>query len=214
MPSVVCFGYVALLLAVLIAIVVGAIIFGLGLVVGRKVLKGNNSHNFLPIIIVFSLPISLITALILGCVAFWLISDSLMSSFYPPSPSRRPAEQDIVGIWQLTQGSLESIQEDGYVVSTHTIEIKADGSFTLTNLPDSVWNFGEVGGKFESGSGTWSIELDPNRDWSIALHFTKLNGKVDDFYTHFFLYGKEPPYRIYDYIGDPDSGRILSFEKR
>jgi hypothetical protein len=214
MPSVVCFGYVALILAVLVAIVVGTIIFGSGLVVSRRVLNGNNSHYSLLKVIVFSLPISVITALIVGCVAFWVMGDALMSSFYPPSPRQEPSEKDVVGVWQLTQGSLDSIQEDGYEISTHTIEIRADGTFTMINLPDSVWNFGKVGGKFESGSGKWSIKMDQNRYWTIALHFTELNGFTDDLYAYFYLSGEKPPYRIYDYIGDADSGRIISFEKR
>ena len=60
----------------------------------------------------------------------------------------------------------------------------------MTNLPDSVWNFGEVGGRFDSGSGQWRIKKDVNRDWSIEFHFTELNGNADDFLTFFYLYGE------------------------
>lgn len=83
----------------------------------------------------------------------------------------------------------------------------------MINLPDSVWNFGTAGGKFESGSGTWSIEKD-NGAWCIGLYFTELNGVADNSRTFLYLYGKKPPYLVYFYIGDPDDGWTLTYERR
>ena len=206
MPSVVLAGFFALIVGIIAAIVIGIVVFILGLVFGKKIFKKNAWLK--------SLPIALFVALIGGCAIFWVLGNALMSSFYPPSPGIKPAEQDIVGIWQLTQGSLESMKEEGYTISTHTLEFKADGTFRMTNLPDLVWHFGTVGGKFESGSGNWSIEKDINGDWCIELSFTELNGATENLRTEFYLYGKKPPYLIYDYIGDPDDGWILTYERR
>jgi hypothetical protein len=199
-------GYVALILGIIASLLIGVFVYVIGLLIGRRYSIEN--------IWLKALPIAIVMAVIGGCALFWVMGDSLMSSMYPPAPSRKPAEQDIVGLWQLTESSLESIRKEGYEPGVHAFEFRDDGTFVMTNLPDMVWNFGESGGEFESGSGTWNIETDVNGNWSIRVHFTEMDGVANDLVTYFYLYGNQPPYLIYDYVGDPDSGYIITFERR
>lgn len=206
MPSVVCAGFLALLLGIIVAVVV----FGGGVVA----IHSSNTENkderdvFKQVMLVF-----LITILC-SCGTFWGIGSPLMSSYYPSTPRWKPKNEDIVGTWHLTQWSMEKIIEDGYVIPDQKIEFWDDGTFELKNYPNYGYDFEKMESRWEliSGSGTWGLEKDINRDWVIIIEFKeKVGYDYDNMYI--LLSGKNPPYTIYDWIGDPDSGRTITFTK-
>jgi hypothetical protein len=133
-----------------------------------------------------------------------------------PSPASEPTRADIVGIWEMTPDTIQTMQEKGrYEISTHTIEFKDDGTFEITNMPDwwALENFGESTQTFYSGSGRWTIEKDSG-GWAVGLYFDTWTGSHPMGKTWLNLRGRLRPHTIYTWIGDPDAGNIIEFHKR
>ncbi len=85
----------------------------------------------------------------------------------------------------------------------------------MTNMPDWVLNLtGYSSGQFDSGAGTWKIIFSRQTDsWVIDIDLV-LNGKTGGGYRSLYLLGNQPPYAIFDWVGDPDSADAMIFEKR
>ena len=89
-------------------------------------------------------------------------------------------------------------------------------------MPDMWKNFGQVSRRFDSGSGTWTLD---NRDtglathWGIALDFDDVQGFSSPVHRNGFVYhmldlkSQRPPYRIHVTIGDADGGDALEFKQ-
>jgi hypothetical protein len=94
------------------------------------------------------------------------------------------------------------------------IKLRADGTFTMQNMPD-WWalNSGEPHGGFDSGSGTWSAS-----GWNtLSLHFPSrqafhqpdsvgLSATMD--IVNFW-----PPHELRVFLGDPDEYHEMRFVK-
>ena len=207
MPTTVCVGYIALIIAGVLAVVAAGLIS----VISMLATKGHPSKRS-------CIKGSLITFLVLPivfCGSFWLLGNFLYSGMYPPTPRQRPMDKDIIGTWELSEDSLVTIEEEGYAISTHTLTFSSDKTFEMLNLPYMVWDpFGEAGGKFISGSGTWNVEKDASHDWAIRVHYKATNLEEKESNTYLNLAGKAPPYSIYLWIDDPDTGRIITYIKK
>jgi hypothetical protein len=78
--------------------------------------------------------------------------------------------------------------------------------------------FGKSNGKFDSGQGKWKITKNHDGWWDVQFKFetgtffssVELNG---GFFTTKDLGGEKPPYSLWFYIGDPDSGPLMIFEQ-
>jgi hypothetical protein len=197
------FGLAFLVAAVCASIVAGFVTY----IVSSLFAKRQPKNRSFPIIIAIVIT-PVVFCLTLGSLCQWSFSN-------PTNPRKKPAREDIVGVWVPTPSSLQKMQEEGmYEISTHTLAFKKDGTFVMTNMPDWWINsFGESAGGFYSGSGTWEITKDRGR-WEIRVHFTSLPGYRNGLTTSFNLSGQESPYRIYLYLGDPDSYRVMVFERQ
>lgn len=130
------------------------------------------------------------------------------------TPIQPVSDEDIIGTWALDSASLERMEDEGgYQISTHTLTFRDDGTFELVNMPDWCGFGGIPTGGFYSSSGTWEItEYSGGRE--IFVHFASLPHYEDGLYTVFNIGGREPPYYIWMYAGDPDAGRVMVFERQ
>ena len=124
----------------------------------------------------------------------------------------KPEKSNLVGTWVPTSATLKDMQNRGkYSISKHELILRSDGSFSLINMPD-WWTdgFGVSKKGFESGSGTWDVIQEDQgilgKTWEVKLDFPT-------YWTSLNLLHQSPPYLIHIYIGDPDSGNAMIFER-
>ena len=161
----------------------------------------------------YSLPLTPLVAIAVFCISSYLLLDWSLSG--PPSPAGKPDNQDIIGVWQMSEVSLESVRAAGYQPSAPTIEFRADGTFTMTDIPDIVMNSWEPRDRLYSGTGTWTTRRDTvNDEWDVEIRMAGFTGAQIGGAVSFKLYGQAPPYKIYRWAGDPDNGRMWVFERR
>jgi hypothetical protein len=160
-----------------------------------------------------SLRIAKATVLGVFFLLIFYLCQSLLGD--PTNPTRRkPAQEDIVGVWSPTPACLEWMREKGgYRISTHTLTFRQDGTFKMTNMPDWWLNFGDSNGGFYSGSGTWKIDRVSDK-WAIDVQLTSFSSYQNVFGTSFGLSGQKPPYQIYVGVGDPDNADFMVFERQ
>lgn len=122
----------------------------------------------------------------------------------------KPIVEDIVGIWKPTPTTLSYIrQEGGYPEVNHELNFRADGTFSMLNMPDWWQNsFGRSWKSFHSENGTWKLKKD-NMIWDIWVIELKLSSGIDSVN----LYGQESPYLIFIRVGDPNDGKAMFFER-
>ena len=206
MPSVVLAGFFALILGFVVSVIVGIVAIVV-LAKGKK-----ESANKWAILRKTLMVVGI--AILCGCGTFFAVANPLMSSYYPPTPRWEPKTEDVVGTWYLTERSEKIIEEDNYPISTHEIEFKQNGTFELINYPSFRYDLDDLSPQWEfmSGAGTWHIEKDVNNDWVIAI---ELNERQKHNYvgTYLLLSEKKPPYTIYDWVGDADSGITIAFTR-
>jgi hypothetical protein len=79
----------------------------------------------------------------------------------------------------------------------------------------SLWwlNFGHSSHGFYSGSGTWSVVKDFQGHWVVEVRFTSLPGYENGLLISLRIGQSKASYYIYDFIGDPDSGHVMVFER-
>jgi hypothetical protein len=159
------FGLAFLVVAMCASIIAGFIAYIVSSLFSKKKLHNRG----LPITIAIVIT-PVVFCLTLGSLCQWSLSD-------PTNPRKKPASENIVGVWVPTPSSLQNMQEEGkYEISTHTLTFKKDETFVMVNMPDWWLNsFGKSTGGFYSGSGTWEITKDRGR-WKIRVHFTSLPG--------------------------------------
>ena len=115
----------------------------------------------------------------------------------------KPKRKDLVGKYIPTESTWKFIRDEGhYEVSEISIQIFPDGSYKITNMPDWLNPSGKSGGKLRSSGGEYSI-VQEQEWWELQL-----NG-----YYGVPIQGDAPPYRLWFYVGDPDSGDIMIFEQ-
>lgn len=197
-------GPIILMAAVSVAIASGFILYGVSfLLLSRPKEEARR----------VSLRIAKATVLGVFLLLTFYLCKSLSSEPTNP-PRRKPAQEDIVGVWSPTPACLEWMQEEGgYRISAHTLTFRQDGTFKMTNMPDWWLNFGDSSGGFYSGSGTWKIDR-VNDKWAVDVHFTSFSSYQNGFGTSFGLSGQKPPCRIYVRVGDPDDADLMVFERR
>lgn len=119
----------------------------------------------------------------------------------------RPSRADLIGKWVPTPVSLRDMKErGGYAISKHELDLHADGTFSVINMPDWWNNFGgESHRTLQSGSGVWSVQQEDDgvAVWLIYLDF------VDRHRISLNLRHQKPPYSIHIMLGDPDTGRAM-----
>ena len=191
------------MLAIAAAVVVGAVGFAVASYASR-----GRIHN--------QKALSAAVAVLLGALVGPIVFCSLCSLSLDDSsgPGPKPDQADITGVWQVSADSLDAMRREGhYTISTHTLTFKEDGTVEMVRMPDWWLQFGISSRGFISGMGIWEIVEHQGR-WKLRVQFTELSVEPGGLTTYFYIGGKEPPYQIYDFIGDPDDRFTIVFEKR
>jgi hypothetical protein len=138
-----------------------------------------------------------------------------------PRTRHKPEIKDVAGVYHfkgITGTYPPKIKKS--IAPEMSITLREDGSFEVKNLPSNLFDFYASEDSYGSGSGTWELEGKKGflENWTITLRFTTREG-LDSTRGGFFAYRmlilrkQKPPYSIYIYLGDPDEGRFLKFEK-
>lgn len=124
---------------------------------------------------------------------------------------KKPAANDLIGVWQPTTKTKKDIIDNGHYPNTeNTIILRADGTFSITNMPDwSEDGFGESKGKSLSYTGTWQLDVEKMGPWSAWSIWFKTENMVFSYH----LSQQKAPYFIYITLGDPDSGHHMLFNR-
>lgn len=132
--------------------------------------------------------------------------------------TKKPATADVAGRYTLTS---QTIEPGGLAVLKDKecrVELLDDGTFTATNVPSSgdERQEEEFLDRLVSSSGKWKIDSvgsiansgrKPKTHWGVILETEKPEIMAMG------LTGKTPPYGLLITVGDPDSGRVMFFEK-
>jgi hypothetical protein len=132
----------------------------------------------------------------------------------------QPKAADLVGTYVPTADTLDFVRKEGgyQVVEPIEIILKADGNFEMHHMPD-WWRteWGESEGGFDSGDGQWTVSKQQDW-WDVEFQFKSrehFSEPVSNgFVTFIPIYGQAPPYKLWFYIGDPDGGDVMIFERR
>jgi hypothetical protein len=122
----------------------------------------------------------------------------------------KPEIKDIIGTWNPTADTLKDIRQRGhYPEAKQELILKADGTFSMINMPDWWGNgFGKSNKTFESGEGKWHLAKRKNiwDIWAIELEFPAEITSVN-------LYRQKAPYLIFIRVGDPNDGYAMFYHR-
>lgn len=124
---------------------------------------------------------------------------------------RRPPEIDLIGKWIPTRDSMIDMRDrGGYSISQHEVELRSDGTFSVTGIPDWVDTLdGSSFKQFKSGVGNWTVSADDYdaARYVVQLHFYRAG------YLTFHVVRQARPYLLYHSLGDPDARNALVLER-
>lgn len=133
-----------------------------------------------------------------------------------------PEPQDLAGTYTPTEHTVELLRASGkYPTAKSSITLNSNGTINIVNVPD-WWlsSFGEAKGKFDNGSGQWTI--DKNKNWWLVLAnfptttatFTTSSVPAQGHVTAMLsLVGQKPPYRLQMNISDPNADLVMQYER-
>ena len=185
------FGLFAPLFSCPIAVLVGAFVFVIVYFIARGTHRSVNPVKA-----------GLIAGSLIGLIVLCILTGYYLDSLYsgPPSPTQQPAQEDLIGIWHITDGTRQMLEENGFVLSAdveYSLEFKDDGTVVAINVPHRQ-------GDYFSSMGIWTVEKAGTK-WYINVNYE--NG----IYTSYNIYSENPPYSIYEMWGELT---WLVFERR
>lgn len=124
-------------------------------------------------------------------------------------PQSQPAVSDLAGTYRLDEATVKTMREEGgytEILETRLV-LKPDGTAEMTNIPDWWGRFGGSNQGYFSGTGKWKIDREVgNGQWVLFLF-------MPNEYQFLELVGNKPPYQIFTFVGDPDSGLSMTLVK-
>lgn len=138
---------------------------------------------------------------------------------YPWDHSKdKPKASDLAGTYKISQSRLPS-SASGFDKEA-TVTLRADGIAELVSVPE----FDAFGQKFVcklSGAATWEVQ--DQRGWGWTLEFQSYRPLTkptapeceleNSVFRGFLVLSRHSPYRLYQYVGDPDSDTGIEFER-
>jgi hypothetical protein len=136
----------------------------------------------------------------------------------PPFLHSEPSVADLPGVYVPTPATEDRIERGGYARKQARVEIHADGTFHIENIPAWWLRASEKArGEFDSGEGKWQIAEQQKGIWGLDFMFAepKLPGAhgARAPQKHVSLRGEAPPYQLHLTYGDPDRGEFMLFRK-
>lgn len=129
--------------------------------------------------------------------------------------TEKPTQTEMAGIWEVDKFSYDLVQKKGYEKKKIELDLKENGTFEITNLPNFINVFDQTLERNVNTSGTWEIGKDFNGEkWVLNMRFNKSNLYENGMSTSYDLYLQDDGIIIWDFIGDPDSGERFLYKKQ
>jgi hypothetical protein len=130
----------------------------------------------------------------------------------------KPNASDMAGIYKILKLRLPSTVS-GFDKDARII-LKTDGTAVLSSFPE----FDDSGQKFVcslSGTATWALQDDRGFGWSLEFqNYEPVTNPIrreceleNSVFDGIQVLSRHAPYRLYEYVGDPDSDTGIEFER-
>jgi hypothetical protein len=127
--------------------------------------------------------------------------------------SVRPA--DVPGTWVIGDASRSSLPAALQRTSARIV-FDSNGTFTALEMP-ALFEFpGRRPARLESGSGKWTV-VSSEGEQRVRLEFLEIAGWDKNglpYGTELRVSMHSSPIQLYYFVGDPDEGKRVAFEKR
>jgi hypothetical protein len=116
----------------------------------------------------------------------------------------------VVGTWAIRGDSREEMPQ-GLSRGSGVFTFNRNGAFTASQIPGLLYSQNLRPMRLESGSGNWRVINQGSRQF-VQLDFHKIDNWKNPlpFFTQLEISSK----RLIYFIGNPDDGRIVVFEKQ
>jgi hypothetical protein len=122
----------------------------------------------------------------------------------------KPELSEIIGVWVPDKATREYMRDKGrYDTNLETkLILEESGEVKIVNMPDWWRNgFGESYGKMQSEQGRWELhQSSGSKFWEIRMALSSGTKFLN-------LLGQKQPYKMFLYVGDPDSGEVMTFTR-
>ncbi|HLO31601.1 MAG TPA: hypothetical protein VK249_20785 [Anaerolineales bacterium] len=132
-----------------------------------------------------------------------------------------PRLEDLNGKYVPTKETLKDMVNQGrYEVNENRVFIRLlpNGNFEMQNMPDWwLTDFGESQGCLINGQGNWEVVKQHNW-WQLRFDFLSESHLCIKKYSSGLtisvpIAGNNKPYSLWFYVGDPDTGHVMIFQK-
>lgn len=122
----------------------------------------------------------------------------------------------LIGTWEIDAFSYSYIKEvinlDGKQVR---LNLNKNGEASISNMPDFSTANIEKPTQLVSLNGTWKLKPTYKKDrWQLLLSFAKQKNLQLGFSGYYDLYQRNDSLFLWHFIGDPDSGNRLLFQRK
>ena len=129
--------------------------------------------------------------------------------------TEKPTQSQMIGIWEADKFSYELNEQKEYEKEKIELNLKENGTFEITNLPNYINVFDQTKERFVHTNGTWEIgKVFKGEKWVLNMRFEKSNLYENGMLTSYDLYLQNEGIIIWNFIGDPDSGERFLYEKK
>lgn len=129
--------------------------------------------------------------------------------------SKKPTQYEMIGIWEVDKLSYELNERRAYEKKKIELNLKENGTFQITNLPNYINVFDKTTERFVNTKGTWKIGKDVKGEkWVLNMDFDHSSLYENGMSTSYNLYLQDDGIIIWNFIGDPDTGERFLFKKK
>jgi hypothetical protein len=154
-------------------------------------------------------PALLLAAALGGCGG---AGTALDSEEWPRGAAEKPAAADLVGTWRLSAESAALARRKlGGGEFRTKVELRQDGTASVRQVPGCIAAAG-AGPATDAKAlrdidGKWSLSA-PQGYWAVTI-----SDKGGQAVLELYLWNRRAPYRLWQAIGDPDTGDFLFLDR-
>lgn len=152
-----------------------------------------------------------------ACLCVLLLAGCQYDPFASRYATKKPDAEDVAGRYELVKQTVKTQGPVALEGRPCFVELRADGTFTATNVPP--WTLDTPGTDFFqsliSGTGTWRIAKVGLLDNGLGKTKTIWGVYLDSKQAKFMpanLTGNKPPHGLIFGLGDPDAGQAMILE--